>query len=92
VFVIFLSNILKLSTNKYASNVIEKAIQAQNSTFCEDLAEYFNANAKEYILFIFSLIYLSKHQFGNYVIQSMINKISKEKKQLLRIILRENAS
>lgn len=34
VFQRFLENIYELSINKYASNVIEKAIQAHNSDFC----------------------------------------------------------
>jgi hypothetical protein len=33
----------------------------------------------------FRLIALAKHQFGNYVIQSLVEKISKEKKMILKI-------
>jgi hypothetical protein len=35
---------------------------------------------------------LSKHQFANYVVQSMISKVSKEKRGLLKQVLKENAS
>jgi hypothetical protein len=34
VFEVFLGHVFELSTNKYASNVMEKAIQAVGSVFC----------------------------------------------------------
>ena len=43
-----MGQIVDLSVNKYASNVVEKAIQAPGSTFCELLADLFTANPKEY--------------------------------------------
>ena len=39
----------------------------------------------------FSLIALAKHQFGNYVIQSLIQKISPQSKSTLRGKLKENS-
>lgn len=45
------------------------------------------------VLFLWCrFILLAKHQFGNYVIQSMMNKISSNKKALLRNTLKSNAS
>jgi preprotein translocase subunit Sec63 len=37
-----------------------------------------------------SLITLSKHQYGNYVVQSMMNKLSKDKRQYFKQVLKEN--
>ena len=73
-----------LSTNKYASNVVEKAIQSPGSAFCNNLAEWFTKNEQH-------LVVLSKHQFGNYVVQSMMGKTSLENKNVLRGLLKENA-
>jgi hypothetical protein len=47
VFDTFLMHVQELSTNKYASNVMEKAIQASESTFCEALSGWFLGNEKE---------------------------------------------
>ena len=41
---IFLSNIMILSTNKYASNVVEKAIQSTEPLFKERLSDWFIQN------------------------------------------------
>ncbi len=35
---------------------------------------------------------LAKHQFGNYVIQSMFEKVTKEKKLAIKSILKENTA
>lgn len=40
---------------------------------------------------IFRLIFLAKHQFGNYVVQSMMNKASKDRRINIRNMLKENA-
>lgn len=34
---------------------------------------------------------LAKHQFGNYVVQSMLDKVCKDKKLKIKSILKENA-
>lgn len=47
----FIGKIVELSVNKYASNVVEKAIQAPGSHFCEVLADYFLNSPKEYAFF-----------------------------------------
>lgn len=51
VFAAFLLNVYELSTNKYASNVMEKAIQSPDSNFCDYLSDWFAVNQKQYILF-----------------------------------------
>lgn len=76
---------MDLSTNKYASNVVEKAIQSPGSTFVNNLADWFVKNDKH-------LVTLSKHQFGNYVVQSMMLKANADKKAVLRGLLKENAT
>ena len=84
VFENFLEHVVDLSTNKYASNVVEKAIQSPGSTFCNNLADWFIKNEEH-------LVTLSKHQFGNYVVQSMMGKINPDKKIVLRGLLKNNA-
>jgi pumilio RNA-binding family len=50
---IFLPNIVILSTNKYASNVVEKAIQSVEGVFREELAEWFiTVGQKEYFCWV----------------------------------------
>lgn len=44
---IFLSNIIILSTNKYASNVVEKAIQSTEPKFKDKLADWFINHGKK---------------------------------------------
>ena len=85
VFDLFLQHVVDLSTNKYASNVVEKAIQSPGSTFCNHLAEWFIKNEKSFVM-------LAKHQFGNYVVQSIMMKTENEKRSILKAALKENAS
>lgn len=41
--------------------------------------------------YLFSLTALAKHQYGNYVIQSLIQKISSASRQALKAKLKENS-
>lgn len=56
--------------------------QDQNFVSCYPNTFYQIKKSKK--LFIFSLIMLSKHQYGNYVIQSMYEKAGKDKKMSLK--------
>ena len=64
--------------------MVEKAIQSPGSTFCNNLADWFIKNEEH-------LVTLAKHQFGNYVVQSMMTKTILDKKNVLRGMLRDNA-
>lgn len=65
-----------------------KSNPGQRLTFCRGFRTIFRIQYQRVILFLFSLVYLSKHQFGNYVIQSMINRLPKEQKLPLKASLK----
>lgn len=79
-----------LSCNKYASNVVEKAIKLAAGEYREALAQWLLQSA-EYGSFLYSLFLLAKHQYGNYVIQSLLQMIATSSRNALKARLKENS-
>ncbi len=62
----------------------KKRFNHQDQNFVSNYPNTFYQIKKSKKLFLFSLIMLSKHQYGNYVIQSMYEKAGKDKKLSLK--------
>jgi len=94
-------NFYQLCLNKYGSNVAELCYQYSNDTqkqfIIQQLTNLNNNNEnnsdfngdKEHTVMIISLI---KHEFGNYVIQKIINLSNEKQKHILLKIVKKNLS
>jgi len=100
VMAMLIANFYQLCLNKYGSNVAELCYQYSNDTqkqsiiqqliSCRNNEKDNNNNVdKEKMLAIISLI---KHEFGNYVIQKIINLSNEKQKSLLLGIIKKNLS
>lgn len=90
------ANFINLSLDKFASNVVEKAIRNSNDFYRKELLQVLQAPSlnNQYILVLYSigLVVLAQGQFSNYVIQRFLEYCDRTTQKNIMALINEGSN